>query len=59
MTIAAVNYKETHFPYPKVTKIIGTLTYATLHTLITQLKDNALSVNCNLGGVKHGYLGSF
>ena len=57
MTVAAVNYKETHFPHQDLTKIIGTPTYVTLHELFIQLKANALSVHSNLGGGQHGHLG--
>ena len=57
MTVSTVNYKETHFPYPDLTRIVGTPTYDTLHTLIPQLKANALSVHFTLRGGQHGHLG--
>jgi uncharacterized phage-associated protein len=57
MSIPAVNYRETFFPKPDLTRIIGIPTYDTLHQMQLELKSNALSVHSNLGGGAHGHLG--
>ena len=57
MTTKAANYPKTHFPHPDLTKINGTPTYASLHTIFMQLKANTMSVHSNLGGGRHGHLG--
>ena len=57
MSISAVNYRETHFAYPDLTRIIGCPTYDTLHILKNEIKANAISVHSNLGGGQHGNLG--
>ena len=52
-----VNYADTCFHYPVPTKIEGEPTHATLTTLQKELQANASSVDSNLGGGNHGYLG--
>ena len=54
---AAINYRETFFPNPDLTWIIGIPTYETLRTLNIELKTNAQSVHSNLGGGNLGHLG--
>ena len=56
MTISTVNYHDTIFEHPKLTKITGISTYETLHLLHNKIKSNAMSVLSNLGGWQHGYL---
>ena len=57
MSIYSTNYRETHFAYPDLTRVIGCPTYDTLHNLKNEIKANALSVHSNLGGGQHGNLG--
>ena len=57
MSIPAINYRETFFPNPDLTRIIGIPTYETLRTLNIELKTNAQSVHSNLGGGNLGHLG--
>ena len=52
-----IDYATTRFQYPVLTKIHGAPTYKTLTTLKKELKANAQSVGCNLGGGAHGHLG--
>ena len=56
MTLSTVNYRETIFEHPDLTKITGVLTYETLHLLHNKIKSNAMAIYSNLGGGKHGYL---
>jgi hypothetical protein len=56
-SIPSVNYRETFFPKPDLTRIIGIPTYEALHQMQLELKTNALSVHSNLGGAQHGHLG--
>ena len=51
-----VDYASIYFPYPTA-KIEGQPTYATLNTLQKELQANASSVDLDLGGGDHGYLG--
>ena len=57
MSIPSVNYRETFFPKPDLSKILGLPTYDSLHQMQLELKSNALSVHSNLGGGTHGHLG--
>ena len=54
---SSVNYKDSYFKHPVLTKIRGEPTYETLHHLKMELKANASSVPTILGGGNHGYLG--
>ena len=56
MTISTVNYRKTIFKHPDWSKILGLLTYETLHILHNEIKSNALAVYSNLGDGQHGYL---
>lgn len=51
-----VDYRNSHFEYPELTRITGRPTYETLNELRSQLKANAASVYSNLGGGQHGHL---
>lgn len=55
--INAVNYKELYFENPELTRITGEPSFDSLHTLLNELKANAMSVHSNLGGGAHGHLG--
>ena len=54
MSTSSVNYKESNFEHPFLTKIRGEPTYETLHHLKNELKANASSVPITLGVGKHG-----
>jgi len=53
----AINFRETYFIHPTLTKIQGEPTYHSLQLLSQELKANAASVPSNLGGGNYGYLG--
>ena len=52
-----VDYANTCFHYPVPTKIEGEPSYSTLTTLKKELQANASSVDSDLGGGDHGFLG--
>ena len=52
-----IDYANTLFDYPVLTKIHGKPTFTALTSLKKQLKANARSVRSNLGGGAHGHLG--
>ena len=56
MAISTVNYRDTIFEHPNLSKIVGVPTYETLHLLHNEIKSNAMAVHSNLGGGQHGYL---
>ena len=56
-TNTEVDYKNTTFEYPDLTRIIGEPTTATLLTLIKEVRANASSVHSDLGGGEDGHLG--
>ena len=57
MTIGAVDYAASYFKYKTPTPIQGTPTNKTLKRLKQELRANASSVESDLGGGDHGYLG--
>ena len=57
MTTGRVDYASTYFPYPTPTPIQGEPTYKALKRLKNELRANASSVDRDLGGGDHGYLG--
>ena len=57
MTAGAVNYAASYFKYKSPTPIIGAPTNKTLKRLKQELPANASSVESDLGGGDHGYLG--
>ena len=57
MTTTRVDYASTYFPYKSPTPIQGEPTYKTLKRLKNELRANASSIDSNLGGGDHGYLG--
>ena len=56
-TTTEIDYKNTTFEYPELTRIIGELTTASLLTLIKEVRANASAVHSNLGGGEDRHLG--
>jgi hypothetical protein len=52
-----INYRESFFQHPALTKITGDPTYTSLAKLKRECKANAKSVRSNLGGGQQGHLG--
>ena len=57
MTVGAVDYAASYFKYKTPTPIQGAPTNKTLKRLKQELRANASSVESDLGGGDHGYLG--
>ena len=57
MTSTNIDYVDTYFEIPTLTKIHGEPTYFQLKELKNELKTNATSVTTDLGGGGHGHLG--
>lgn len=57
MALGAIDYANSYFKYKTPTPIHGTPSNKTLKRLKTELRANASSVECDLGGGDHGYLG--
>jgi hypothetical protein len=57
MSVSHVNYRESYFQHPSLTKISGDPTYASLAKLERECKANGKSVNSTLGGGLQGHLG--
>ena len=51
------DYAVSYLKYPTLTPINGEPTNKSLKRLNTKLRANAISVDTNLGGGDHGYLG--
>jgi hypothetical protein len=51
-----INYRETYFEYPDLTKIHGEPTSESLFKLCNELKANAQSIYSNLSDGAHGHL---
>ncbi len=52
-----IDYKNNLFEHPELTRILGEPTTASLITLLAEVRDNAGSVQTELGGGAHGHLG--
>ena len=52
-----IDYVNTSFQFPLLTKIHDTPTYEVLKRIKDEIKANATNVQCDLGGGKHGHLG--
>ena len=52
-----IDYKNNLFGHPELSRIIGEPTTASLITLLAEVRDNAGSVQTDLGGGAHGHLG--
>ena len=57
MSLGTVDYQSSYFKYKTPTPIRGLPTYSALKHLKTELQANASSVETNLSGGNHGYLG--
>ena len=57
MTLVAVNYAASYFKYKTPTPIQGDPINKTLKRLKQELRANTSSVESDLGGGDHGYLG--
>ena len=57
MTSTNIDYVDTYFEIPTLTKIHGEPTYFQLKELKNELKPNITSVTTDLGGGGHGHLG--
>ena len=57
MSTGAVNYAASYFKFKTPTPIIGAPTHKTLKRLKQELRANASSVESDLGGGDHGFLG--
>jgi hypothetical protein len=57
MSGSHINYRESYFQHPSLTKISGDPTYASLAKLEKECKANGKSVNSTLGGGLQGHLG--
>ena len=57
MTLGAIDYATSFFKYKTPTPIHGAPTNKTLKRLKAELRANASSVESELGGGDHGYLG--
>lgn len=56
-TTANVDYINTNFAFPILIKINEIPTYEQIKTIKDELKTNAGTVQCDLGGGQHGHLG--
>ena len=56
-TTVSVDFKNSIFEYPVLTKINARPTYPSLKTIKNELKANAGKVQCELGGGANGHLG--
>ena len=57
MSSTNIDYVDTYFKFPSLTKIRRELTYASLKTIKDELRVNATDVTTDLGGGAHGHLG--
>ena len=57
MSVGTVDYQSSYFKYKTPTPIRGVPTYKALKRLKMELQANASSVETDLGGGNHGYLG--
>ena len=57
MTSTNIDYVDTYFEFPLLTRIHGEPTYETLKIVKDELRSNATSVTTDLGGGAHGHLG--
>jgi len=51
------DFKNTHFDFPELSRIVGEPNLGSLMTLRNQIKANAQTVESTLGGGLHGHLG--
>jgi type II secretory pathway component PulJ len=56
MVFSGINYRETYFEFPELTKLQGEPNSESLHKLRNELKANAQAVYSNLSDGTHGHL---
>jgi hypothetical protein len=56
MVSTSINYRETYFEFPELTRIQGKPTCESLFKLCAELKANTQSVSFNLSDGAHGHL---
>jgi hypothetical protein len=56
MGFSGINYRETYFEFPELTKLQGEPNSKYLHKLRNELKANAQAVYSNLSDGAHGHL---
>lgn len=56
-TSTDINYKNNLFEHPELTRIVREPSTAMLISLQAEIRDNAQSVQTDLGGGEHGHLG--
>jgi hypothetical protein len=56
MVSTGINYRETYFEFPELTKLPGKPTCESIFRLRNELKANAQSVYSNLSNGAHGHL---
>ena len=49
------NFRELYFEHKELTRIMDEPTFGPLHNMLLELKANASSISCNLGGGAHSY----
>ena len=57
MTIGTIDYASSYFKYKTPTPTRGVLTYKAIKRLKMELQANASSIETDLGGGNHSYLG--
>ena len=57
MSATNIDYANTYFEFPELTKIHGAPNYPTLRIIKDEMKANAHSVASDLGGAAHGHYG--
>ena len=57
MTNASIDYVNTYFEYPALTRIHGQPSHPSLKIIKDEMKANASSVTSDLGGGSNGHLG--
>jgi hypothetical protein len=56
MVSSGINYRETYFEFPELTKLQGEPNAESLCKLRNELKANAQAVTSSLGDITHGHL---
>ncbi len=57
MNRSEIDYKNTHFEFPELTRTHGQPTTANLITLQSEVRANASTIHSSLGGGHNGHLG--
>jgi hypothetical protein len=55
--MSKTNYRDSHFPHPTLTPVVGYPTYATILQLQNETNENLFSVPSTLGGGINGHVG--